>query len=93
MTMVTRRRLSQRAQRYTTPRATSVDKHHLYAPAPGLGLILASQGVSIERLSEMTGYPTAYLQKLVDEDLVAPRIVTSRISAVLGVTHDEVREY
>jgi hypothetical protein len=91
--MVIRRRLSQRPERYTTPRATSVDRHHAYAGAPGLGLILAAQGVTVERLSEMTGYPTAYLQKLIDEDLVAPRIITSRISAVLGVTHDEVRGY
>jgi hypothetical protein len=91
--MVVRRSGLRHPERYTTPRATSVDRHHAYAPAPGLGLILASQGVAVERLSELTNYPVAYLEKLVNENQVAPRIVTSRISAVLGVTHDEVRGY
>ena len=67
------------------------DHHHSHAPAPGLALVLASQGVGLEQLSELTGYPQEYLRKLRDEDLVAPRIVTSRISAVLGVEHTVIR--
>jgi hypothetical protein len=80
--------MSFRYGRYTVEHP---DHHYTYAPAPGLALVLASQGVGLEQLSELTGYPVAYLQKLRDEEQIAPRIVTSRISAVLGVETSDIR--
>ncbi len=69
------------------------DRHpvDLYAGAPGMAAARTAQGVTLEALSELTGYPADYLRRMEDEGQTAPRIVTSRISAVLGVTTDAVR--
>jgi hypothetical protein len=83
--------MSFRYGRYTVEHPTGPDEHHSYAPAPGLALVLASQGVTYEALSELTGYPVEYLRKMAEEGQIAPRIVTSRISAVLGVEHTVIR--
>jgi ribosome-binding protein aMBF1 (putative translation factor) len=50
-----------------------------------------AQGVTLEALSELTGYPVDFLRRMEDEGQTAPRVVTSRISAVLGVEHTAVR--
>jgi ribosome-binding protein aMBF1 (putative translation factor) len=50
-----------------------------------------AQGVTLEGLAELTGYPADFLQRMEDEGQTAPRVVTSRISAVLGVEHVAVR--
>jgi ribosome-binding protein aMBF1 (putative translation factor) len=50
-----------------------------------------TQGVTLEALAELTGYPVDYLRRMEDEGQTAPRVVTSRISAVLGVEHVAVR--
>ncbi len=71
--------------------AREPDEHHPYSGAPGLAGVLTAQGVTLERLSELTGYPVEYLRKLRDEGQIAPRVVTSRISAVLGVEHTVIR--
>jgi hypothetical protein len=64
---------------------------HLYAPAPGLAAVLQAQNVTLESLSDLTGYPVEFLRKLRDEEQTAPRVVTSRISAVLGVETPDIR--
>lgn len=63
----------------------------VYAGAPGLKAARARQGVSLESLSELTGYPAGYLRRMEDEGQTAPRIVTSRLAAVLGVEHTVIR--
>jgi hypothetical protein len=62
-----------------------------YAPAPGLASALEAQSVTLEALSELTGYPADYLRRMRDEEQTAPRVVTSRISAVLGVETTDIR--
>jgi hypothetical protein len=64
---------------------------NLYAPAPGLAAVLEAQNVTLEALGELTGYPVEFLRKLRDEEQTAPRVVTSKISAVLGVTTIAIR--
>ncbi len=73
--------------------ALAADPHspQLYAPAPGLREAREAAGVSVEALSELTGYPVDFLRRMEDEGQTAPRVVTSRISAVLGVEHAKVR--
>ncbi len=73
--------------------ALAADPHspQLYAPAPGLREAREAQGVTLEALSELTGYPADFLRRMEDEGQTAPRVVTSRISAVLGVEHTAVR--
>lgn len=73
--------------------ALAADPHspQLYAPAPGLREIREAQGVTLEALSELTGYPVDFLRRMEGEGQTAPRVVTSRISAVLGVEHTSVR--
>jgi hypothetical protein len=66
-------------------------ERHLYAPASGLAGVLSSQGVTLDALSELTGYPVDYLRRMRDEGQTAPRMVTSRISAVLGVETTDIR--
>ena len=86
--------MATRRPRYTTSsakRATSADKHHAYSAAPGLALVMASQGVTLEALSELTGYPQDFLRRMRDEDQTAARVVTSKIAAVLGVEHTVIR--
>jgi hypothetical protein len=80
-----------RFTRYSVRHPEGPDEHHSYAPAPGLALEMAAQGVTLEALSEITGYPQDYLRRLRDENLIAPRIVTSRIAAVLGVETPDIR--
>jgi hypothetical protein len=77
--------MSFRYGRYTVEHPTGPDEHHSYAPAPGLALVLASQGVTYEALSELTGYPVEYLRKMAEEGQIAPN------SAVLGVEHTVIR--
>jgi hypothetical protein len=60
------------------------DAHHVYAPAPGLAAVLTAQSVTLEALSELTGYPVDYLRRMRDEEQIAPRVVTSKISPVLS---------
>ncbi len=81
------------ATRYNRARAPSfaADSPQLYAPAPGLREAREAQGVTLEALSELTGYPADFLRRMEDEGQTAPRVVTSRISAVLGVEHTAVR--
>ncbi len=69
----------------------SLGEHYSHAPAPGLAAVLTAQGVTLEALSELTGYSVEFLRKMRDEGQLAPRIVTSRISAVLGVETDDIR--
>jgi len=73
--------------------ALAADPHspQLYAPAPNLREVREAQGVTLEALSELTGYPADFLRRMEDEGQTAPRVVTSRISAVLGVEHAKVR--
>ncbi len=73
--------------------ALAADPHspQLYAPAPGLKAVREDAGVTLEALSELTGYPVDFLRRMEDEGQTAPRVVTSRISAVLGVEHTAVR--
>ncbi len=73
--------------------ALAADPHspQLYAPAPGLREAREAAGVSVEALSELTGYPADFLRRMEDEGQTAPRMATSRISAVLGVEHTAVR--
>jgi hypothetical protein len=73
--------------------ALAADPHspQLYAPAPNLREVREAQGVTLEALSELTGYPADFLRRMEDEGQTAPRLVTSRISAVLGVEHTAVR--
>ncbi len=63
---------------------------HFYAGAPSLREAREAQGVTLEGLSETTGYPASYIRAL-EEGQIAPRIVTSRLSAVLGVETTLVR--
>jgi hypothetical protein len=81
------------ATRYSRARAPSfaADSPQLYAPAPGLREAREAQGVTLEALSELTGYPADFLRRMEDEGQTAPRMATSRISAVLGVEHTAVR--
>jgi len=65
-------------------------EENFYAGAPGLKASREAQGVTLEGLSEVTGYPASYIRAL-EEGQIAPRIVTSRISAVLGVEHTLIR--
>jgi hypothetical protein len=73
--------------------ALAADPHspQLYAPAPNLREVREAQGVTLEALSELTGYPVDFLRRMEDEGQTAPRVVTSRLSAVLGVSHTAVR--
>jgi hypothetical protein len=73
--------------------ALAADPHspQLYAPAPGLREVREAQGVTLEALSELTGYPVDFLRRMEDSGQTAPRVVSSRISAVLGVEHAAVR--
>ncbi len=73
--------------------ALAADPHspQLYAPAPGLREVREAQGVTLEALSELTGYPADFLRRMEDSGQTAPRVVSSRISAVLGVEHIAVR--
>ncbi len=64
---------------------------YTHAGAPGLKAARGAQGVTLEALSELTGYPADFLRRMEEEGQTAPRIVTSRISAVLGVAHLDVR--
>lgn len=66
------------------------DEHHIYAGAPGLKAAREALGVALEDLAGRTGYPVAALRDLEGGQLV-PRMVTSKISAVLGVETDRVR--
>lgn len=66
-------------------------EEHLYAPAPGLAGVLTAQGATLAALSELSGYPVEFLREMRDEGQTAPRMVTSRISAVLGVEHTVIR--
>ncbi len=63
-----------------------------YSTAPGLKAAREAQSITLEALSELCGYPLSYLRRMEDEELTAPRIVTSRISAVLGVEHTVIRQ-
>src|SRR5829696_8118403 len=75
-------------------RAEHSDKpgeENLYSGAPGLKAARVDQGVSLEGLATLTGYPADYIRRMEDEGQIAPRIVTSRISAVLGVEHTAIR--
>ncbi len=65
-------------------------EENFYAGAPGLKAAREAQGVTLEGLSEVTGYPASYIRAL-EEGQIAPRIVTSRLSAVLGVETTLVR--
>ncbi len=73
--------------------ALAADPHspQLYAPAPNLREAREAQGVTLEALAELTNYPVDFLRRMEDEGQTAPRVVTSRISAVLGVEHTAVR--
>jgi transcriptional regulator with XRE-family HTH domain len=73
--------------------ALAADPHspQLYAAAPGLKEAREAAGVTLEGLAELTGYPADFLQRMENEGQTAPRVVTSRISAVLGVEHVAVR--
>ncbi len=81
------------ATRYTraNPGSAGPDSPQLYAAAPGMKEAREAQGVTLEALSELTGYPVDFLRRMEDEGQTAPRVVTSRISAVLGVEHTAVR--
>lgn len=62
-----------------------------YSAAPGLKTAREAAGVDLEGLAELTGYSPDYLRRMEEEGQTAPRIVTSRISAVLSVEHLGVR--
>jgi transcriptional regulator with XRE-family HTH domain len=62
-----------------------------YAPAPGMREAREAAGMSLEELAAQTGYPAYVLAELERGTRPAPRIVTSRISAVLGATTVDVR--
>jgi len=49
-------------------------------------------GLSLEELSEMSGYGTALLEKIEASNVPVPRLTTSRISACLAARHTEVRQ-
>ncbi len=66
-------------------------ERRLHAPAPGLAAVLAVKNVSLEQLSEMSGYPLEYLERLRDHGLAAPLVVTSKISALLAVEVSTIR--
>jgi hypothetical protein len=89
--MVTRKRGIPNPHRYTAVHPVGVDAHHSHAPTPGLALVMASQGVTYEALSELSGYPQEYIRKMAEEDQLAPRIVSSKLSAILGVETDDLR--
>ncbi len=73
--------------------ALAADPHspQLYAPAPNLREVREAQGVTLEALAELTNYPADFLRRMEDEGQTAPRVVTSRISAALGVEHTLIR--
>ena len=77
--------------RYTVRHPEGPDEHHSYAPTPGLALVMASQGVTYEALAELSGYPASYLRQMAEGDQLAPRIVSSKLSAILGVETDALR--
>jgi hypothetical protein len=92
--MPTRTRSPQRYDWIDGRRPELSGKHgeaHLYAPAPGLAAVLEEQNVTLEALSELTGCPVDYLRRMRDEGQTAPRVVSSRIAAVLGVTTIAIR--
>ncbi len=75
-------------------RAPLARDHHTpqaYSAAPGLKAAREAQGVTLEGLAEFTGYAVAHLRTIEEDGQTVPRIVTSRISAVLGVEHLDVR--
>ncbi len=80
-----------RATRRLGPIARDPHTPNAYATAPGLKAAREAAGVTLEALAELVGYPADYLRRMEDEGLTAPRIVTSRLSAVLGVEHTVIR--
>ncbi len=43
-----------------------------YSTAPGLKAAREAQGITLEALSELCGYPLSYLRRMEDEGLTAP---------------------
>ena len=80
-----------RPSRRAGPLALDPHPGDVYAAAPGLKAAREARGVTLEALAELAGYPADYLRRMEDEGQTAPRIVTSRLSAVLGVEHTVVR--
>lgn len=80
-----------RATRRLDPLARDPHTPNAYATAPGLKAAREAQGVTLEALAELTGYPVAHLRAIEEDGQTVPRIVTSRISAVLGVEHTVIR--
>ena len=80
-----------RPSRRAGPLAGDPHTPQAYAAAPGLKAAREARGVTLEALAQLTGYPLEHLRKIEEDGQVAPRIVTSRISAVLGVEHLGVR--
>lgn len=68
------------------------DHHYTHWPIPGLRAARERMGWTIEELGEASGYGAAAIAGIeANPTELYPRMVSSRLSAHLGVTHDEVR--
>jgi hypothetical protein len=66
--------------------------HSTFVPSRGLKDARIAAGLTRERLSALSGYSVGDIAQLEDSpETLRERIITARLSGVLGVEHDQIR--
>jgi hypothetical protein len=68
------------------------DHHFVHCAIPGLREARIAKGWSLQELAEISGYRADIIAEIeASPTKLYPRMVSSRLSAFLGITHDQIR--